>query len=69
MKPGTSVVRKVFYGTYPGNRTSFHPMIRFSGKYLERLGFSVGTLMRVEFQKGKITITLVEQDHQHKPLM
>lgn len=59
MKPGTSEVRKVYYGSYPHNWPSFHPVIRLGGKYLERLGFDIGTAIKVEFEAGKITITKV----------
>jgi hypothetical protein len=38
------------------NKTEFVPVFNISGKYLEKLGFKIGTLTKVTFEDNKIII-------------
>ncbi len=56
-KPTVPKKRKVYSAYYDSEWGNPHPMIRFGGKYLKRLGFSVGDRIEVEFEVGRILIT------------
>ena len=46
---------KVTYASrYTSSYSSTVPMIRMEGKWLEELGFSIGSIIKVEYQKGAI---------------
>lgn len=40
--------------------TSDTPQISLKGSYLERMGFHIGTNIRIEVEKGRIVITPLE---------
>lgn len=40
-------------------KTEFVPVFNISGKYLEKLGFKIGTFTKVTFENNKIIIELV----------
>lgn len=40
-------------------KTEFVPVFNISGKYLEKLGFKIGTLTNVTLEKNKIIIEIV----------
>lgn len=42
---------------YAWNRNSQIPRINLQGKWLERMGFSIGDRLKVECQDGRIVIT------------
>lgn len=41
---------------YSNRMDAVHPMIRMEGKWLEELGFSIGTRLMVEYGEGSIRI-------------
>ncbi len=50
-------MRKVYYAYYDYEHGEPYPVIRFGGRYLERLGFSIGDPIEVDFDIGRIMIT------------
>lgn len=46
---------------YSGNDKNYKPVsqIRLQGKWLEELGFTIGTPFEIKCEKGKLTITAV----------
>jgi len=50
--------RKVGYRNYNYEPTSPHPLIRLGGKYLEAYGFRIGDAIELQFEHGRITITV-----------
>ena len=54
---------KVAYSNRYGNRTSTtYPKIQMEGKWLEELGFSIGTRLVVEYGEGSIRIRPFTED-------
>lgn len=48
---------KVTYASrYSPKQSSLVPMIRMEGKWLEALGFSIGTRIKVEYREGSICL-------------
>lgn len=48
---------KVAYSSRSGNHTySTYPKIQMEGKWLEELGFTIGTRLKVEYEEGSIRI-------------
>lgn len=50
--------RKVYYLNYPDKRV---PMIRISGKFLNRYGINIGDKIEVDYSEDQITIKKLNQ--------
>ncbi len=55
-----SRILKVYYHHFTDrNRTV--PLIRLQGAWLEKLGFTTGSKLKVSEQEGQLTITLIKE--------
>lgn len=45
-----------------GSSYSTYPKIQMEGKWLEALGFNVGDHVQVDYEEGKITLSLIKPE-------
>lgn len=58
---------KIQYASrYYGNHYSYVPKIQLQGKWLEKIGFSIGDTVAVEYHDNAITIRPLTSDEKHE---
>ena len=58
---------KIQYSSlYSGNHYSYVPKIQLQGKWLEKIGFSIGDTVAVEYHDNAITIRPLTSDEKHE---
>lgn len=58
---------KIQYASrYSGNHYSYVPKIQLQGKWIEKIGFSIGDTVAVEYHDNAITIRPLTADEKHE---